>query len=358
MPADVEASTSASCPPSPLAVAHAPARAAIASKLPVAKTSLIISILCAKLEWAVSTSDAMRTRETSGPRLSRQKTRGRSRHGSRVDHPTPKKVIAWPLARHQGLEMHDMYKSGNRLVWAMAWLTLTACGSTVTTAFDDDGSGGDGQGGDAQTGGSGSGLNGSGGTGTGADGSGGAGTGATGTGATGTGADGSGGSGTGAFGGGPGTGGAGAFGGGPGTGGAGAFGGGPGTGFCHDVCEEGPPMDPFCEPCTAEVCNMDPFCCDSGWDDLCVQEAQDLCGAQCFGPACGTCGDALQGADSGELCPGSELLLEDLGICVCQTSCAMQCANTCQGGGVDQTCQDCITVDCDAELSACLQDGG
>ena len=30
--------------------------------------------------------------------------------------------------------------------------------------------------------------------------------------------------------------------------------------------------------CCGSVCALDPFCCDASWDDLCVNEAEDLCG--------------------------------------------------------------------------------
>lgn len=232
-----------------------------------------------------------------------------------------------------------------RFLSTLAWLMLTACGPSIQGVFDDGGEGGEGQGG-SQTGGSGSGLDGSGGSpgtgasGIGATGSGAAGTGASGSGGAGTGAAGSGGAGTGAFGGSPGT---------------GAAGGGPG--FCHDVCEPGPPMDPFCEPCVEIVCDADPFCCQTEWDGACIDQASDYCGANCFGNACASCGEILEGSPEPP-CPGSEALLQEYGLCVCQTNCAMQCAQACQGNGVDPDCQDCIFADCDAELSACFQDGG
>lgn len=253
--------------------------------------------------------------------------------------------------------MSAPYKMGSRFLWAATWLTLTACGPSIQGVFDDDGGGGDGQGGDARGGAAGTGLSGSGAsTGTGAVGSGAAGTGATGTGGAGTGASGgspgtgaAGSGGTGAYGGSPGTG---AFGGSPGTGAAGG-----GPGFCHDVCEPGPPMDPWCEPCAEVVCDMDPFCCQSSWDEACVDQAVDHCGANCFGNACASCGEILEGSPEPP-CPGSEALLQEYGVCVCQTSCAAVCMQACQGNGVDEACQDCIFMDCDAELSACFQDGG
>jgi hypothetical protein len=49
----------------------------------------------------------------------------------------------------------------------------------------------------------------------------------------------------------------------------------------HGVCEQGPPLDETCDSCTANVCGVDPYCCDVQWDSICVDEAQQLCGATC-----------------------------------------------------------------------------
>ena len=49
----------------------------------------------------------------------------------------------------------------------------------------------------------------------------------------------------------------------------------------HDVCTEGPPLDPACGACEATVCEVDLFCCLGAWDDLCTVEARDLCGVEC-----------------------------------------------------------------------------
>lgn len=67
-----------------------------------------------------------------------------------------------------------------------------------------------------------------------------------------------------------------------GTGGAGGSGG--GMACAHDVCMEGPALDPACsDPCVATVCAEDEVCCDpaESWDDICVGEAQRLCAAPC-----------------------------------------------------------------------------
>jgi hypothetical protein len=66
------------------------------------------------------------------------------------------------------------------------------------------------------------------------------------------------------------------------TGAGGSGGGGP---LCpHGVCIEGPPLDPGCGMCEASVCAQDFFCCQVFWDGLCVQEANQLCMANC--PIC------------------------------------------------------------------------
>ncbi len=44
--------------------------------------------------------------------------------------------------------------------------------------------------------------------------------------------------------------------------------------------------DPACE---AAVCAVDPFCCDTAWDGICAEEAQDLCGDLCSGSGGVTC---------------------------------------------------------------------
>ena len=49
----------------------------------------------------------------------------------------------------------------------------------------------------------------------------------------------------------------------------------------HDVCEAGDILDPTCSSCVESVCQADGFCCTTSWDDLCVSNAVELCGATC-----------------------------------------------------------------------------
>lgn len=60
----------------------------------------------------------------------------------------------------------------------------------------------------------------------------------------------------------------------------------------HEVCVYGDALTPGCgDPCVDTVCNADDYCCDlqgGEWDDICIEQAVDLCSAQCStGPAPG-----------------------------------------------------------------------
>ncbi|HMN97312.1 MAG TPA: hypothetical protein PKC43_05990, partial [Phycisphaerales bacterium] len=50
----------------------------------------------------------------------------------------------------------------------------------------------------------------------------------------------------------------------------------------HDCCTTGGPGCTDAE-CCALVCKIDPFCCEVAWDQICVSEAEKLCGLICGG---------------------------------------------------------------------------
>ena len=54
----------------------------------------------------------------------------------------------------------------------------------------------------------------------------------------------------------------------------------------HNLCTTGSSLDSSCSPCVAEVCASDSGCCESGWDSVCVEEAQNICGITCTKPEC------------------------------------------------------------------------
>ena len=49
----------------------------------------------------------------------------------------------------------------------------------------------------------------------------------------------------------------------------------------HALCSTGGALTGSCDPCAAKVCAADPFCCTSGWDNLCVSGAKNLCSLTC-----------------------------------------------------------------------------
>jgi hypothetical protein len=56
--------------------------------------------------------------------------------------------------------------------------------------------------------------------------------------------------------------------------------GGGGGGTCnHDVCTVGDPLDSSCGTCEAAVCAVDDWCCTFEWDQTCIDETIDYCGA-------------------------------------------------------------------------------
>jgi hypothetical protein len=46
-------------------------------------------------------------------------------------------------------------------------------------------------------------------------------------------------------------------------------------GCAHDECVAGPPLDIACSTCAGAICTADSFCCDTDWDSLCVEAAED-----------------------------------------------------------------------------------
>jgi len=135
------------------------------------------------------------------------------------------------------------------------------------------------------------------------------------------------------------------------------------------------------------VCAIDDYCCDSEWDGICVNEAQDECGANCElanfcgddvcgdGEDCETCeadcgpccGDDVCDADIGEDCETCEV---DCGACpvaaTCEGRCEdpfdadlpCQCDDLCFGANdccpdVCQECEDNFAEDCSAIDDTC-----
>ena len=136
-------------------------------------------------------------------------------------------------------------------------------------------------------------------------------------------------------------------------------------GCAHDVCDEGVALDATCSPCAAAVCQQDPECCATAWDQLCVFEAEDLCGEDCTSCSHGLCveGEALDpicdpcvptvckvdpfccDVEWDALCTQEG---EDLCGCV---ECAHDPCET--GEALDVTCDPCVRNVCDLDSFCC-----
>lgn len=49
----------------------------------------------------------------------------------------------------------------------------------------------------------------------------------------------------------------------------------------HELCVEGPALDPSCDPCAAAIIAADPYCRDTSWDELCVEQVSSVCAQSC-----------------------------------------------------------------------------
>ena len=119
---------------------------------------------------------------------------------------------------------------------------------------------------------------------------------------------------------------------------------------------------------TACVCGQDPFCCETTWDALCAQQADEDCGQYCpvcgdgicdpeVGEDCSTCADDC-GACEGGCCDDNQSAgCEDQGVtsCVCAID-AFCCDNTWDGlcveaaiGQCGLACPECGDGTCDAQ---------
>jgi hypothetical protein len=63
-----------------------------------------------------------------------------------------------------------------------------------------------------------------------------------------------------------------------------------GANCAHGLCDEGVALAANCDSCVGQVCAQDSFCCDNKWDNLCVDQAKQICGANiCGGGGGGGC---------------------------------------------------------------------
>ncbi|MCA9625458.1 MAG: hypothetical protein KC731_40835, partial [Myxococcales bacterium] len=72
-------------------------------------------------------------------------------------------------------------------------------------------------------------------------------------------------------------------------------------------------------------------------------------------PGCSGCADALLNG-TGNLCPQSAVLFQQVVDCACSYGCSMECVNECNGGPWGNNCDGCFWNVCLPEIDQCLMD--
>lgn len=95
-----------------------------------------------------------------------------------------------------------------------------------------------------------------------------------------------------------------------------------GNGTCdHPADQPGTPLDPSCDTCAEEVCSFDTYCCETEWDDVCVDEAAQTCGAA-------NCHDECEeGAPLGATCSGCVVAVCEVDPYCCETAWDATCVS-------------------------------
>jgi hypothetical protein len=135
----------------------------------------------------------------------------------------------------------------------------------------------------------------------------------------------------------------------------------------HGVCEAGPPLEPGCDECVDTVCAVDDFCCTVFWDRVCVDEAEELCGAVCEGcghdlcavgeavePGCDPCAETVCSFDSYCCTTEWDSRCVEEAADACGLACEVCSHDLCdQGNALEPGCDPCVTAVCDADPFCC-----
>jgi hypothetical protein len=122
---------------------------------------------------------------------------------------------------------------------------------------------------------------------------------------------------------------------------------------------------PECQSCLSASCSQPYTTCTHGGAVVATSTSTGsmvtAVSSTGSGTSCLRCGTVIQGnGDPSQLCPSSEMLYENVGICACDGNCAMECTQACQGSDADAMCQACLLAPdpggCSDEVNACLND--
>ncbi|MBL9150247.1 MAG: hypothetical protein JNM94_16280 [Phycisphaerae bacterium] len=130
-------------------------------------------------------------------------------------------------------------------------------------------------------------------------------------------------------------------------------------------------QNPGCEntDCCMLVCSADPFCCQASWDSMCADEGWAWCAASCGGPLSGDCLSAHEDPACYEptccdtVCQSDAFCCEQMwdDVCVdeafqlCVYVCGGPLAGDCLNAHADPFCweESCCNVVCDADPYCC-----
>ena len=103
---------------------------------------------------------------------------------------------------------------------------------------------------------------------------------------------------------------------------------------------------PACEDqgCCEAICTIDPFCCEIPWDEICVDQAEEICsicGAACGSPAAGPCCEANP-------TPGCEDAVCCAVVCSFSSAC---CVGEWNEGCAQIAAESCVALCCPEDLN-------
>ncbi|MBW2458047.1 MAG: hypothetical protein JRI68_26315 [Deltaproteobacteria bacterium] len=146
----------------------------------------------------------------------------------------------------------------------------------------------------------------------------------------------------------------------------------------HDECALGDALTANCSPCATDVCAIDPYCCSTSWDQICVQEAGDLCpkcGAepepepepeQCTHDECATGAKLVSGCSecATTVCTADSYCCDTAWDALCVKEAGQLCGLCSEPEGCDHdectagskltpSCSSCAAAVCDADAYCC-----
>ncbi len=130
---------------------------------------------------------------------------------------------------------------------------------------------------------------------------------------------------------------------------------------CENVCDVSlndccvASVDPGCsdEFCCNQVCAVDPVCCETAWDQVCVTEAEAICGVDCPGPCEVSANDCCvanptPGCSDSDccniVCALDPVCCDTAWDAICAGEAVTECGLDCTGGVCGTSENDCCAI--------------